>query len=77
MLNRGVLDEIVGIEDDDAVDTARDVSRLEGISCGISGGAAVRAALDVAARPESKGKLIVTVIPDTGERYVSTPFFTP
>ncbi|MGB0871676.1 MAG: cysteine synthase A [Solirubrobacterales bacterium] len=77
VLNRAVLDEITAVDDEDAVETARSVSRLEGISCGISGGAAVRAALDVAARPESKGKLIVTVIPDTGERYVSTPFFTP
>ena len=77
VLNRAVLDEIVGIEDDDAVETARLVTRREGISCGISGGAAVKAALDVAARPDSKGKLIVTVIPDSGERYVSTPFFAP
>jgi cysteine synthase A len=76
ILNRGVLDEIVPIEDDDAVETARAVTQKEGISCGISGGAAVRAALDVAARPESKGKLIVTVVPDSGERYVSLPFFT-
>lgn len=77
VLNRAVLDEVLAIEDDDAVATARAVSRQEGIGCGISGGAAVRAALDVAARPESKGKLIVTVVPDTGERYVSTPFFAP
>jgi cysteine synthase A len=76
VLNRGVLDEIVSIEDDDAVDTALEVTRKEGISCGISGGAAVRAALDIAARPESKGKLIVTVIPDGGERYISLPFFS-
>ncbi|MFT4049679.1 MAG: cysteine synthase A [Solirubrobacterales bacterium] len=75
VLNRGVLDEILAIEDDDAVDTAREVTRKEGISCGISGGAAVRAALDLAARPESKGKLVVTVIPDGGERYISLPFF--
>ncbi len=75
VLNRGVLDEIVQVEDDDAVDAAREVTRREGISCGISGGAAVRAALDVASRPESKGKLIVTVIPDGGERYISLPFF--
>ncbi len=77
VLNRAVLDEVVPIGDDDAVETARDVTRREGVSCGISGGAAVRAALEVAARPESKGKLIVTVIPDSGERYVSVPFFTP
>ncbi|MBJ7459582.1 MAG: cysteine synthase A [Thermoleophilaceae bacterium] len=75
VLNRGVLDEIVPVEDDDAVDTAREVTRKEGICCGMSGGAAVRAALDIAARPESKGKLIVTVIPDSGERYISLPFF--
>lgn len=77
VLNRAVIDEILPVSDDDAVDTARDVTRLEGVSCGISGGAAVRSALDLAARPESKGKLIVTVIPDSGERYVSVPFFTP
>jgi cysteine synthase A len=76
VLNRGVLDEIVSVEDDDAVDTALEVTRKEGISCGISGGAAIRAALDVAARPESKGKLIVTVVPDGGERYISLPFFS-
>lgn len=76
VLNRGVLDEIVPIEDDDAVDTAREVTRKEGVSCGMSGGAAIRAALDIAARPESKGKLIVTVVPDSGERYISLPFFT-
>lgn len=77
VLNRAVLDEILTVEDDDAVETARAVSMREGIGCGISAGAAVHAALAVAARPESKGKLIVTVICDTGERYVSTPFFAP
>ncbi|MBK5230074.1 MAG: pyridoxal-phosphate dependent enzyme, partial [Thermoleophilia bacterium] len=65
------------VSDEDAIETARLVSRREGISCGISGGAAVFAALEVARRPESKGKRIVTVIPDSGERYVSTPFFAP
>lgn len=77
VLNRAVLDEILTVEDEDAIDTARSVSRREGISCGISGGAAVWAALAVAQRPESKGKRIVTVIPDSAERYVSTPFFSP
>jgi cysteine synthase A len=76
VLNRGVLDEIVPIEDDDAIDTARAVTQKEGVSCGMSGGAAIHAALEIAARPESKGKLIVTVIPDSGERYISLPFFT-
>jgi cysteine synthase A len=75
VLNRGVIDEILPVEDEDAIESAQEITRLEGISCGISGGAAVRAALDVAARPESKGKLIVAIIPDGGERYVSLPFF--
>lgn len=75
VLNRAVLDETVTIEDDEAVEMAQRVNREEGIACGISGGAAVRAALDIAARPESKGKLIVTIIPDGGERYISLPFF--
>lgn len=77
VLNRAVIDEIVAVEDDDAIETARAVTCVEGIACGISGGAAVRAALDLAARPESKGKLIVTVVPDGGERYISLPFFAP
>jgi cysteine synthase A len=77
VLNRAVIDEILTVEDEDAIETARLVSRSEGISCGISGGAAVWAALELARRPESKGKRVVTVIPDSGERYVSTPFFTP
>lgn len=75
VLNRGVIDEIVQVEDDDAVDTARLLTRRQGVSCGISGGAALHAALEIAARPESKGKLIVTIIPDGGERYISLPFF--
>jgi cysteine synthase A len=77
VLNRAVLDEIISVEDDAALEMARLVMTREGISCGISGGAAVLAALDLAARPESKGKLIVTLIPDGGERYVSLPFFSP
>lgn len=76
VLNRGVIDEMIAVDDDDAVDTARTISEREGISCGISGGAAVFAALAVAARPESKGKRIVTIVPDTAERYVSSSFFT-
>ncbi|MBI5309865.1 MAG: cysteine synthase A [Actinobacteria bacterium] len=77
ILNRAVIDEIVPVEDDDAVETARRMTREEGVSCGISGGAAVFAALEIAARPESKGKRIVTVVPDSAERYVSAPFFAP
>ncbi|MFY9265660.1 MAG: cysteine synthase A [Solirubrobacterales bacterium] len=76
VLNRGVIDEVIPVDDDDAIETARLVSRREGVSCGISGGAAVYVALALAARPESKGKRIVTIIPDSGERYVSAAFFS-
>jgi cysteine synthase A len=77
ILNRDVIDEIVPVTDDDAIETARALARREGVSAGISAGAAVWASLQIAGRPEAKGKRIVTVIPDAGERYVSTPFFVP
>jgi cysteine synthase A len=77
ILNRDVIDEVVPVTDDDAIDTARALAAREGVSAGISAGAAVWAALEVAAREESSGKRIVTVIPDAGERYISTPFFAP
>ena len=77
ILNRAVIDEIITVTDDDAIETARALARREGVSAGISAGAATWASLQVAARPESKGKRIVTVICDAGERYVSTPFFAP
>ena len=77
VLNRDVLDEVVPVRDDAAIDTARLLAHREGVLAGISGGAAVRAALDIARRPESEGKRIVTILPDSGERYVSTPFFAP
>jgi cysteine synthase A len=77
ILNRDLIDEIVTVTDEDAIDTARALAAREGVSAGISAGAAVWAALRVAARPESSGKRIVTVIPDAGERYISTPFFAP
>ena len=77
ILNRAVIDEIIQVTDDDAIETARDLARREGISAGISAGAATWASLQVAARPEFKGKRIVTVICDSGERYISTPFFAP
>jgi cysteine synthase A len=77
ILNRDVIDEIVQVSDDDAIDTARALAQREGISAGISAGAAVWTSLQVAARPEFRGKRIVTVIPDAGERYISTPFFAP
>jgi cysteine synthase A len=77
VLNREILDEIISVDDEDALDVARRLSRREGVLAGISAGAAVWAALEVAKRPESRGARIVTVLPDSGERYVSTPFFAP
>ena len=77
VLNRDVLDEIVTVDDEDAIEVARRLARREGVLAGISCGAAVHAALEIARRPESQGKRIVTVLPDSGERYVSTPFFAP
>ena len=72
VLDRSVIDEVVQVTNDEAFATARKVARLEGILCGISSGAAVAAAEKIAARPENKGKRIVVVLPDTGERYLST-----
>ena len=77
VLNREVIDEIVTVDDEDALETARLVARKEGVLAGISGGAALWAALHVLGRPESKGKRVVVIVPDSGERYVSTPFFAP
>jgi cysteine synthase A len=77
ILNRDVIDEIVRVADEDAIETARDLARQEGVSAGISAGAATWAALEVAARPDFAGKRIVVVLPDSGERYISTPFFAP
>jgi cysteine synthase A len=75
ILNRDIIDDVVTVGDDDAIETARALAAREGILAGISGGAAVWAALQVGARPESAGKRIVTVVPDSGERYISAPFF--
>jgi cysteine synthase len=77
VLNRELIDEVIPVDDEDAIATARELARREGVLAGISGGAAVWAALRVAARPESHGARIVTILPDSGERYVSTPFFAP
>ena len=77
VLNREVLDEVIAVEDEAAIETARLLARREGVLAGISGGAAVWAALEVARRPEVSGARIVTILPDSGERYVSTPFFAP
>jgi len=72
VLNRKVLDEIVRVTNEDAFATAQRASREEGVLCGISSGAALWAALQVARRPENAGKLVVVVFPDSGERYIST-----
>ena len=75
VLDLSVVDEVVTVSNDESVEMARRLHKEEGITCGISCGAAVSAALKVAARPESKGKLIVTVLPDAGERYLSSILF--
>lgn len=75
ILDRGVIDEIVKVPNEAAVDLARRLAREEGVLAGISSGAAVWAAIQVASRPESQGKLLVTIIPSGGERYLSTPTF--
>ena len=75
ILNLDIIDEVVQVKDDDAFEMARRMAREEGILGGISCGAAVVAAVQVAHRPESAGKLIVVVLPDLGERYLSTPLY--
>jgi cysteine synthase A len=77
VLDLEVLDEVLTCTDDDAIATAHAAAAREGILAGISGGAALWAALEVAQRPESRGMRIVTVLPDSGERYISAPFFAP
>jgi cysteine synthase A len=75
VLRRDMIDEVVAVSAEDSIKTARRAAKEEGILIGISGGAAVEAALRVAAKPENKGKQIVTIVPDYGERYISTILF--
>jgi len=75
VLNREIIDEIIPVADERALETARLAARSEGALIGISGGAALWAALEIASRPESRGGRVAVVLPDSGERYVSAPFF--
>jgi cysteine synthase A len=77
VLNRDVIDEVIAVTDEDAIETARRAARREGALVGISGGAALWAAIELGRRPEWSGHRIAVVLPDSGERYVSTPFFAP
>ena len=75
VLNTNIIDEIITVTNDQAFETARNMASMEGILCGISSGAAVWAALTAARNPENENKTIVTILPSTGERYLSTPLF--
>ena len=75
VLNTGVYDEIITVSNEDAFATGKLIGRKEGVLVGISSGAAAFAAIDLAKRPENKGKTIVALLPDTGDRYLSTPLF--
>jgi cysteine synthase A len=77
VLNREIVDEVIAVDDEDAIETARACARREGVLAGISCGAALSAAIQVGSRPEMRDKRIAVVMPDSGERYVSTPFFAP
>ncbi len=75
-LNTKIYDEIIPVSNEDAFETGRKLALREGLLVGISSGAALFAATQVAKRPENKNKVIVVILPDTGERYLSTPLFS-
>jgi cysteine synthase A len=75
VLNRAILDEVIAVTDDEAFRMARRLAKEEGILAGVSSGAALHAALTLASRKDSSGKLIVVILPDSGERYVTTDLF--
>jgi len=77
VLDRAIIDEVIAVSDEDAIDTAHLAAAREGLLAGISGGAALWGAIQVGKRPENQGKRIVTILPDSGERYISAPFFAP
>jgi cysteine synthase A len=77
VLEPEVIDEVIAVSDEEALETARKAASAEGVLAGISAGAAVSAALELAGRPEFSGKRIVAIVPDSGERYITTPFFAP
>ena len=76
VLDTGIYDEVIRVTDDQAFETGRAIARREGVLVGISSGAAVYAAAELAKRPENAGKVIVALLPDTGDRYLSTPLFS-
>jgi cysteine synthase A len=75
VLNRALIDEVIAVSDERAVEVALLAAKREGILAGISSGAALAAALELAARPEAAGWRIVVILPDSGERYISLPYF--
>ncbi len=77
VLDRSVIDEVIAVSDEAAIETARLCARREGVLAGLSCGAALHAAVEVARRPERSGQRIIVVLPDSGERYISAPFFAP
>ena len=75
LLNTAVYDEVIAVKNEDAFAAGRRIGRSEGVLVGISSGAALHAAIEVAKRPENKGKTVVALLPDTGDRYLSTELF--